>query len=345
MKQVLLAKDRLGDLIARWAAGCEVFAPVHDEAIEFKPVTTAEPVRLDARNTRQPAKRLFFRPSEALLRFHFGAAPEDQVVEVSPRIQPTVLFGLRPCEARSLVLMDRVFLGQEYRDPYYEARRNATAIVVLGCASHAATCFCTSVGGGPADRTGADLFLWPLEDGFAVDVVTGRGESLLEGFDLPEADPATIERVDRATAEAADAMPGVADPSQIGPQAVGAFDDPAWLAVSERCLACAACSFLCPTCHCFDVQDEVLDQEGRRVRNWDTCMFPLFTKHASGHNPREEKRRRVRQRLMHKFVYFPENFGAAACVGCGRCIQVCPAGNDIREWIRTLAQMCSHDIE
>lgn len=341
MQRVVLAKEKLGDLIARWSVDQTVIAPVQREAVEFEPVTTAEPIRLEYRNTRLPAKRLFFRPSEALLRFDFKAEPEAQVTEVPPEAEPTVLFGVRPCEARSLALMDRVFREQEYHDPYYAARREATAVVVLGCASFAQTCFCTSVGGAPADRTGADLFLWPVEDGFVVDVLTERGETLLDGFHLPEADAETLERVDRATAAVAEAMPVAGDTAAIGHDAVEAFDDPAWLTISERCLACAACTFLCPTCHCFDIQDEVLDEKGRRVRNWDTCMFPIFTRHASGHNPRDGKLQRVRQRMMHKFVYYPENFGAAACVGCGRCIRACPAANDMRQWIRTLAEICS----
>jgi ferredoxin len=277
-----------------------------------------------------------------MLRFDFGADSANQVAEVPADVQPTVLFGVRPCEARSLALLDRVFLGQEYQDPYYAQRREATAIVALGCTSAAPTCFCTTVGGAPDDHTGADLFLYPDDGGFVVDVVTDRGEALLAGFDLPEADAQTIERAERSARETADAIPKLGGLERIGPDAISVFDDPSWEAVAQRCLGCAACAYLCPTCHCFDIQDEVLDEQGRRVRNWDCCMFPVFTLHASGHNPRDERQQRVRQRMMHKFVYFVENFGAAACVGCGRCVRVCPAGNDIRRWLRTLADACAH---
>jgi ferredoxin len=340
MRRVILAKQRLNDLIRQWAVERTVLAPVKQTAVDFEPVSAANEICSDYRNTRLPLKRLFFQPSEALLRFDFKAAPEQRVTEAPTEARPTVVFGIRPCDARSLVLLDRVFLGQDYRDPYYASRRDATALVVLGCRSAAPTCFCTSVGGGPADRTGADLFLLERGDIFIVDVITERGEALMAGLVLPEADAETLDRADRAEADVAAAMTFIAGVEQLGPALKAAFDDPCWQAIGERCLACAACSFLCPTCHCFDVQDEVLDQKGRRVRNWDSCMFATFTLHASGHNPRTETMQRVRQRMMHKFSYYPENFSAIACVGCGRCIRACPAGNDMRQWLRILAEVC-----
>jgi ferredoxin len=336
MRRVIFAKERLNDLIRRWTAHHEVIAPVKRAAVEFEPVAAANEICLDYRNTRQPAKRLFFKPCEGLLRFDFKAAPEQQVAEARAEARPTVLLGVRPCEARSLTLLDRVFLGADYRDPYYAVRREATTVVVLACAAAAPTCFCTSVGGGPADRAGADLLLTDVGDAFLVDVVSDRGDALLDGLSLPDADPQTLAQADQAAAELATMMPVVAGLEHLGAQAEEAFDNPCWQMIAERCLACAACSFLCPTCHCFDIQDEVFDQRGQRVRNYDACMFPQFTLHASGHNPRPDKLQRVRQRLLHKFAYFPENFGAMACVGCGRCIRACPAGNDIRQWLRTL---------
>ena len=123
------------------------------------------------------------------------------------------------------------------------------------------------------------------------------------------------------------------------------FDHPIWKEVAERCLACGACTYLCPTCHCFDIQDEVMKSSGQRVRNWDSCMFPLFTLHGSGHNPRTRQGERWRQRLQHKFNYYVENFGCTACVGCGRCIVNCPVNIDIREVLERVRNAEKVEVE
>ncbi len=116
-----------------------------------------------------------------------------------------------------------------------------------------------------------------------------------------------------------------------------AFDDGRWEELTVSCIGCGACTYLCPTCHCFDIADESRLYQGRRIRTWDSCQFALFTKHASGHNPRKNKKERLRQRFMHKFSYAVENTGTALCVGCGRCIAGCPVNLDIRDVIRSLA--------
>ncbi len=345
MRRGTITREDLNELIRRWTAERKVIAPVRRDVVELSPVGSADEIAMDYSNTQLPTKRHFFRPSEVLLRFDLRAAPDRHVVEAESDADPTVLFGVRPCEARSHTLLDRVFLREPYCDPYYQQRRANTAVVVLGCTSAGPTCFCTSVGGGPNDHAGADLFLTEIEHGreahaaiYLLDVVTERGASLLTGFDLPEADAGLIEHASRAAAELAATLKTIADLERIRTAAQTAFDDPVWQAICLSCVGCAACAFLCPTCHCFDIQDEVSGGRGRRVRNWDACSFAHFTLHASGHNPRPERHQRCRQRILHKFTWFPENFGAAACVGCGRCIRACPMGNDIRRWLEAIGK-------
>jgi Pyruvate/2-oxoacid:ferredoxin oxidoreductase delta subunit len=113
-------------------------------------------------------------------------------------------------------------------------------------------------------------------------------------------------------------------------------ESPYWERVQEKCLGCRVCTYLCPTCHCFDIVDEAVTNKGRRVRNWDSCLSSLYSQETSGHNPRPTNRERTRQRLMHKFNYFPKNFDRIACVGCGRCILYCPAHFDIRQTIKEI---------
>ena len=117
------------------------------------------------------------------------------------------------------------------------------------------------------------------------------------------------------------------------------YGAPIWGELAQACLNCGICTFLCPTCYCFDIQDERLGSRGRRIRYWDSCMFPLFTQHASGHNPRPTKLHRVRNRFLHKLKYFPDRFGPFSCVGCGRCIRECPVGIDIRQVAAALAEI------
>jgi len=213
-------------------------------------------------------------------------------------------------------------------------RRENTAIVTFACNEPEPTCFCTSMGIGPWSREGADVFVYDAGDYYVAEPVTEKGEALLDavdGEDLAEV-PAVTETL-KATAEKAIKKVDVAKlTAKLGKM----FNDPKWDAISERCVGCGICSYICPTCHCFDIQDQVGQECGKRVRNWDSCMFPIFSLHASGHNPRTGGHQRIRQRVMHKFNYFVENFGRIACVGCGRCVQSCPANMDIREIIELL---------
>ena len=107
------------------------------------------------------------------------------------------------------------------------------------------------------------------------------------------------------------------------------FENELWKNISLKCLGCGICTFQCPTCHCFDIQDETTITNGARVRVWDTCMNPEYTLHASGHNPRPARMNRTRNRVYHKFNYYPKNYNVIACVGCGRCISDCPVNIDI----------------
>jgi ferredoxin len=200
----------------------------------------------------------------------------------------------------------------------------------LACNQPMSTCFCTSVGGGPFSTDGLDVLWTDLGDRYLVEAFTAQGEALIAG--RPQMREAGSEDVDQKAELAARAEGTISGPDVQGVKEKldGMYDSPFWLQVHRKCLGCGACTYLCPTCHCFDIQDEGDRRQGRRVRNWDTCQFSQFTLHASGHNPRISGKERMRQRMMHKFNYFVENFHAIACVGCGRCVRECPVNLDIR---------------
>ncbi len=228
-----------------------------------------------------------------------------------------ILFGVRPCDARGLLSLDALFIDTEPVDKYYARRRENTTIVGLACTEMADTCFCTSTGGAPDDTTGMDVMVYPVNDGYQIQVLTKKGEKIVNNewgilddeinFSIP---------IDN---------PHFEIPQQVSWPAQ--FDDTFWAEMSERCLSCRICAYVCPTCRCFDVRDEAVHTDNgtnqfERIRCWDSCAGTVYRRIAGGHNPREAKGERLRNRFMCKFYYFPEQYGPTACTGCGRCIEL-----------------------
>ncbi len=338
MNELILGKTDLATFLSTLARERRLIAPLDDRTgASFGVVGDVAKVRLDYRNTSLSAKGVVFPQTETLLAFRDGGGTER-----IPEAPETVLFGVRPCDARSLTMLDKVFRWDGTEDPYYLERRGRTTVVALACNEPGPTCFCTSVGGSPGDETGADVLATDLGDALLLRAVTDRGEVLLRGAG-DAARPAAAAAAAKARELAAKAE-GRLTPVTIPTDAEGlveAFEADVWSDLALGCLGCGACTYSCPTCHCFDITDEGRKGAGRRVRSWDTCSFPLFTLHSSGHNPRPTKGARLRQRILHKFSYCPENFGEAFCVGCGRCIVNCPSGIDIRRILERLVETTS----
>ncbi len=162
--------------------------------------------------------------------------------------------------------------------------------------------------------------------------MTPKGAALLTPADLPAtAGPEDTQAFDKAFSAAKDTTVKPIDATALAGKLSDIFDSDIWDRWHDRCLGCGTCTYLCPTCHCFDIAEEATNNIGQRVRNWDSCMFDLFTLHASGHNPRDLQRQRLRQRVMHKFSYTVDRYNQPFCVGCGRCVNRCPVNIDIRE--------------
>ena len=182
---------------------------------------------------------------------------------------------------------------------------------------------------------GADISITEMDGNMFALAVTERGRGLLDSAAgiAEEADSSECGNLARLRESAAAGAGSVTAPEEKlkTKDLMELYNASFWEAIAERCINCGTCTFLCPTCYCFDIQDETLHGDGRRIRCQDSCMFPLFTLHASGHNPRGQKVQRVRNRFMHKLKYFPDRFGPLSCVGCGRCVRDCPVNIDIRE--------------
>jgi ferredoxin len=211
-------------------------------------------------------------------------------------------------------VLDAVF-NWDYRDEFYNRLRAATTVVSLACTSSDSECFCTSVGLGPAATRGSDVLLVEEAGAYRVRVLTAKGAVLFGGEPEEPSEP-----------DYSADPPYRFDPAQVRDFAASRFEDPFWAEHALACVGCGACAYTCPVCHCFDIVDEGNANGGVRARNWDACQFPLFTLHASGHNPRHSQGDRQRQRIYHKFFMYPEKFGEILCTGCGNCARNCPVG-------------------
>lgn len=285
-----------------------------------------------------PPKAAVLPQSEVLVSYKKSKDPENpERVSISlddtPQVQPTVVFACRPCDARGFSVLDRPYLQGPFADPYYQARRDALTVITITCSSGCNTCFCHWVGGGPSSPEGSDVLMTEVEGGYVLQAVTPRGGELLAASSLE--DGATAFPQAEAARKAAWATLEPAPNIRDAPQKLAALftDTDFWQNWTDRCLSCGACTYFCPTCYCFSITDEgegLSEKGGRRLRSWDNCMSSLFTREASGHNPRTLKALRMRNRVSHKFSTYPENWGAFSCNGCGRCISNCPVCLDIR---------------
>ncbi|MCD6384712.1 4Fe-4S dicluster domain-containing protein [Candidatus Sumerlaeota bacterium] len=335
----LIKKNRLKDFLNTLMNYYDVFAPVlKHKKIRFQKISTPEEVILEYSNTHNKPTELFFPQCEVL----FEVDLKENIPEQPPKPdKPVIVFGIRPCDARSLQILDKVFHWDGVDDPYYFARRNNAILIVMGCTEPRSTCFCTSVGSGPMDHNGADLFLTELPEAYAIEPVSEKGKAVFEQVNdlLEDATEGELKSLAELTRRAEQMIDSEVNLNGLSDKLRGMFDHPVWDEFHLSCIGCGTCTYLCPTCHCFDILDEKKGNYVRRIRFWDCCMYPYFTLQSSGHNPRPTQKQRVRQRVMHKFQYFVENFGEIACVGCGRCILNCPVNLDIRSILKRLMEV------
>ena len=332
---LILKKDELNTLLTAWRQDYEVYAPQSlQKFTHFLPLQDgAEPAFNKAHNTRVPPKALFLPTSEALLKFTRFGGYEQVPTETAPRL----IFGIRPCDAHAVTMLDTVFEQERYIDPHWQARREATLTIGLGCHEPCQTGFCTTVGSGPFNHAGLDAILTDLGEFYLVETLTEQGGRLFSQLDAASEMQAAQAYELQQAAQAG--MPIAFETEGLKQKLDQNFVSPYWEEVSRSCLSCGVCTFLCPTCFCFDIVDET--QRNERVRNWDSCMFRTYSLEASGHNPRPSRVERTRQRLSHKFTYWVDQINQIGCTGCGRCVRYCPVGLDIRAMLRKANQLPS----
>ncbi|MDJ0816355.1 MAG: 4Fe-4S dicluster domain-containing protein [Desulfobacterales bacterium] len=337
MKIISINKDKWTRGLDQLAGDYRLFGPVKEaEFHNFKELAKGDTLDLNCLNTRLSPKSIIYPQSQALLEYSLDESREDHHImkEVDTDYSPRAVIGIRPCDAKAFLLVGLNFDTPEYKDPYWIQAYEATTLVGLACDSPCSSCFCTTAGCGPFHEEGLDVLLVDSGQTYLAKILTEKGEKLMQtaGWDeIADLDPTQKEiGAKKAAAEAKISATIITDKLKEADTNV-LYNSSFWEEVSFSCINCGTCTFACPTCWCFDIQDENRGKAGLRMRNWDSCMFPLFTMHGSGHNPRGTRLHRVRQRFMHKLKYYVDKYDAGIqCVGCGRCIRSCPVNIDIR---------------
>ena len=257
------------------------------------------------------------------------------------QVRPHALLGVRACELAAIAIQDKVFLGGPIVEPNYQARRQSLFIVAVNCTHAGGTCFCTSMKTGPRVGAGFDLALTEvLQNGehyFLVESGSPRGEEVLRELPQREANPNECDAANHAIAEAEAHMGRSLDTHGLKEMLFANLEHPRWDYAGKRCLSCANCTMVCPTCFCVTVEDvtSLNGQETTRVRKWDSCFSQDFS-YIHGGSIRRLVSARYRQWLTHKLASWVEQFGTFGCVGCGRCITWCPVGIDLTEEVKAL---------
>ena len=310
----LIKKADLQGLLEHLSANRTLVGPVDTgKVVEFRPATPSE-VLTDDRVSYKSIKEFYFPQVERMFTFAGGEVADN--IE----IPGFLIFGARPCDLEALRVMSKVFMDGKYVDPFFQRHFDANLVIGVGCLSVKPGCFCHQLGIDKEFSDFCDMMLIDTGESYSIEHLSEKTKEALSGYskelncdNTRKANPSEMQQI-AFNLEAPD----------------GAyFDLIDWEETVQTCLGCGLCSFICPTCHCFDFKDVQEKGQVNRYKCWDSCIYPKFTLHASGHNPREHLSERYRQRVLHKFKYVPTNVELIACTGCGRCIRSCPVGINI----------------
>ena len=335
-----IAKENLASLFALINETKELYLPVEVAGqTNFAAYTAEANVDLDTLKTVKSPKDVFFPQSENL----YTCNKEDNKLKITPEKlvdAPFVVFGMKACDIKGIEVLDRVFLSDPV-DSFYAARRANGIIVGLACHEPEESCFC-KVFGVDCTEPAADVATWMIEGELYWKALTEKGEALTETVKalLTETCESKVEAEKSAVKAIVEKLPysNLSLEGWNGNVLTEKFNDALWNELYKPCLACGTCTFVCPTCQCYDIKDYNTGNGVQRYRCWDSCMYSDFTMMAHGNN-RNSQMQRFRQRFMHKLVYFPaNNDGMYSCVGCGRCVDKCPASLNIVKVIKAFGE-------
>ncbi len=292
----------------------------------------------DALNTVRGIKDFFFPQSEDLMKFK-TEGKKIEVIDIRSEAEDFVIFGARACDVRAMTVLDNVFLHQEPVDTYYKNRRGHGIIMSMACTRPVESCFCGTFDIDAANPEG-DVVCYKTDDTLYMDAKTEKGEALLSslGAVVSDCDCNAVNEQKELIKSRLGKLPlATLSKDSFGEgKTENFFNAPEWAELSESCLGCGTCTFVCPTCQCYDIRDFKINDGVVRYRCWDSCMYSDFTKMSAG-QPRLTQLERFRQRFMHKLVYYPERYGGLfSCVGCGRCLNKCPIRTNIVKVMKKL---------
>ncbi len=326
-----IAKNDLPALFQKIAEVKDLYLPVRvADQVNFQAYTEDADVALETLKTVKSPKDAFFPQSETL----YTCNKEENKISITPeelQNKEFVVFGIKACDVKGIEVLDRVFLSDPV-DSFYKARRDHGILVAMACNEPEESCFCKVFGIDCADPK-ADVATWLVDDVLYWNPLTEKGEKLTDSVKelLAATDDSNVKEKQTEIKTIVEKLPymNLSLEGWNGEVLTEKFDSPLWEELYRPCLACGTCTFVCPTCQCYDIKDYDTGHGVQRFRCWDSCMYSDFTMMAHGNN-RTSQMQRFRQRFMHKLVYFPaNNDGMYSCVGCGRCVEKCPSALNI----------------
>jgi len=346
MKVIKIDEKKWADGLENAKSAYHLFGPIkNNDFSEFKELDKGELPDMTATDTRLSPKSVVFPQSEVMFEYTTDENNKDcNLLQVPEKnYSPRAIIGIRPYDAAAFLIVKKNFDTEQYQDPYWCNSYEACTFVGLAVTNPCPLDFSTSTNTGPFDEKGLDILLVESQDCFLAKILTEKGEAFITAAGWTDvADHAAEKQIDELKKQAEALITSKVSYSNIKSASImDLYDASFWKDAGFACINCGTCTYVCPTCWCFDIQDENCGKEGKRFKNWDSCMYPLFTLHGTGHNPRGEKIMRVRQRFMHKLKYFLDKYNdGIMCVGCARCIRSCPVNIDIR---RICELMNNHD--
>ena len=342
-----IAKDKIDSLFELIGSKQPLYLPVDNNSGKADFAKWQKGTKLSEKlKTTRSAKDFFFPKTEHLVSYEMSGK-EVKVVDPRKDVEDFVIFGVRACDARGFTAIDNVYLNMNPVDSYYKNRREHGTVIVLACNEPAKTCFCSTFGiDASLAKPAGDVSCWLADGKYYFEANTDKGKAFVENAKsaLEDADTSAVEACRKDIAEKVEKLPFAhLDLSKFqGKDMLKIFNSKIWDKVSEPCVGCGTCTYVCPTCMCFDVRDFATSNGVRQIRCWDSCMYNDFTQMAA-ENPRHTQKERSRQRFMHKLMYYPmAHEGMFSCVGCGRCVESCPVNMNIVKVIKAVNE--SDDI-